>query len=95
MDIKKKRQRETEVVSLMIRLYCRKHTDIDEKEMIDYASQRIARCPRMAEKTFCSQCPIHCYQKEKQEQIKKIMRYSGPRMIFYHPILAIKHVLKI
>lgn len=95
MNVEKKRQREIEVVSLMIHLYCQKYSDIDEQEMKDYASLRINKCPRMAEKTFCSQCPIHCYQKEKQQQMKKIMRYSGPRMIFYHPILAIRHALKI
>ena len=60
-----------------------------------YAMDKINKCPMMKTKTFCSQCKIHCYQKEKQQQIKKVMRYSGPRMIFYHPILAIKHALKI
>lgn len=92
MDLIEKREKEKEIVSLMIRLYCRHHHDIDEKKMIDYACQRIDRCPRMDQKTFCSRCHIHCYQTKQQEQIKKIMRYSGPRMLFYHPILAIKHV---
>lgn len=95
MNIEKKRQREIEVVTLMIHLYCRHHDDIDEKELCSYATQRIQRCPVMKDKTFCSQCKIHCYEKSKQEQIKKVMRYSGPRMLFYHPIMAIKHALKI
>ena len=93
MDLEKKRAREIKVVTLMIHLYCQHHDDINEKELCDYASLRIQKCPMMATKTFCSQCQIHCYQKEKQEQIKKVMRYSGPRMIFYHPVLAIKHAL--
>lgn len=94
MDIEKKRQREKEIVSLMIHLYCKHHDDIDEDELQSYALQRIEKCPMMATKTFCSQCRIHCYEKTKQEQIKKVMRYSGPRMMFYHPILAIRHALK-
>ena len=49
----------------------------------------------MKEKTFCSQCRIHCYEKTMQKQIKQVMRYSGPRMIFYHPLLALRHALKI
>lgn len=95
MNIEKKRQREKEVVSLMIHLYCSSHDDICEQELKNYALMRIEKCPMMEKKTFCSRCSIHCYEKEKQRQIKKVMRYSGPRMIFYHPILAIKHALKI
>lgn len=94
MNIEKKRQREKNIVSFMIQLYCRHHNDIDQTELTNYALERIEKCPMMETKTFCSQCHIHCYRKDKQEQIKQVMRYSGPRMIFYHPILAIRHVLK-
>ena len=27
------------------------------------------------------------------EQIRKVMRFSGPRMLLYHPITAIKHII--
>ena len=27
-----------------------------------------------------------------QEEIRKVMRYAGPRMLFVHPVLAIRHV---
>lgn len=29
-----------------------------------------------------------------REKIRKVMRYSGPRMILYHPITAIRHVIE-
>jgi hypothetical protein len=29
-----------------------------------------------------------------RELIKKVMKYSGPKMIFHHPILAIKHLIE-
>ena len=93
MDIEKKREKEIEIVTFMIQLYCRSHHDIDEEELITYASKRIEKCPTIKTKTFCSRCPIHCYEKKMQEKIKKVMCYSGPRMIFYHPILAMKHVI--
>lgn len=95
MNLDKKRQREIDIVTLMIRLYCRHHDDICEEELLQYARERIEKCPKMKEKTFCSQCAIHCYRKDMQKQIKKVMRYSGPRMIFYHPVMAIRHALKI
>ena len=41
MDIEKKRQKEIEIVSLMIHLYCRYHDDIDEQELIGYAAGHI------------------------------------------------------
>lgn len=95
MNLEKKRLKEQEIVSLMIQIYCKNHNDINEEELVKYAKARIEHCPMMATKTFCSQCKIHCYRREKLEEIKKVMRYSGPRMILYHPLLAIKHALKI
>ena len=32
--------------------------------------------------------------KMSAEKIREVMRFSGPRMIFYHPYLAIKHVIE-
>ena len=49
-------------------------------------------CPFMETKTFCSQCKVHCYKKDKREQIRKVMRFSGPRMLVYHPVMAICHL---
>ena len=47
----------------------------------------------METKTFCSACKVHCYSKENKEKIRKVMRYAGPRMLLYHPVLAIKHAV--
>lgn len=52
MDIEKKRQKEIEIVSLMIHLYCRYHDDIDEQELIGYAAGRIEKCPMMQKRHF-------------------------------------------
>ena len=100
MDIATKREREKEVVSLMIQLYCRKnHGNKDglcpECAALDaYARNRSDHCPFMETKTFCSNCKVHCYKPEMREMIRKVMRFSGPRMIFYHPILAIRHLIE-
>ena len=94
MDNKKKREKEKSIVTLVIKLYCKKHDDIDELHLLSYVNERIDKCPMMEQKTFCSKCKIHCYRQEYREKIKKVMRYSGPRIFFYHPILVIKHTLK-
>ena len=48
----------------------------------------------MATKTFCSVCKTHCYKPEMREQIRQVMRWSGPRMLFHHPVLAIRHLVE-
>ena len=99
MDVKTKRQREIETVSLMIAIYCRKKPGgknlcPDCAALDAYARQRSDKCPFMETKTFCSNCKVHCYKKDMREKIRKVMRFSGPRMIFHHPVMAICHVTK-
>lgn len=97
MNVNKKRQDEERIVRLMIELYChKKHKSKGElckecKELADYAALRTSKCPFMETKTFCSACKVHCYAPEQKEKIKEVMRFSGPWMLCYHPILAIKH----
>lgn len=99
-DIQSKREREKYVVSEMIALYCKKQhkrkTEICPEcaALLDYAKLRSEKCPFMETKTFCSNCKVHCYKKDMREKIREVMRFSGPRMIFTHPILAISHVIE-
>lgn len=95
---KSKVEQEIDIIYFMIKLYCKNNHKTNKlcnecSELYAYAIKRIEFCPRKEEKTFCSTCHIHCYSKDKRLLIKSIMRYSGPRMILYHPILAIKHLL--
>ena len=43
--------------------------------------------------TFCSNCKSHCYSPEMRGKIKDVMRFSGPRLLLSHPILAIRHAI--
>ena len=99
IDTESKREREKRVVSEMIALYCRKNHGGKElcpecAALRDYAVQRSDKCPFMETKTFCSNCRVHCYKPEMREKIRTVMRFSGPRMLFYHPIMAIRHVIE-
>lgn len=95
-----KREKEKQMVSKMIRLYCRKqhgtkHSLCPECARLDsYAKERSDKCPFMETKTFCSNCKIHCYKPEMREKIRQVMRFSGPRMIFYDPVAAINHIIE-
>lgn len=101
--VEKKRQKEQYVVEEMIRLYCRKNHGKEGhasggmcpecQKLADYAKQRSQKCPFMEQKTFCANCKVHCYKPEMREKIRAVMRFSGPRMLLYHPILAIWHLI--
>ncbi len=97
-DIMTKIEREKETVALMIKIHCKgkhKSKELCEEcsELLEYADKRLTACRYQNEKTFCSQCQTHCYKKDKKEQIKAVMKYSGPRMLFHQPMQVIKHVL--
>lgn len=95
-----KRQKEKEIVALMIGLYCSKHHGTkgelcpECQKLQDYAFKRSDNCPFIETKTFCSNCKVHCYKAEMRTKIKMVMKFSGPRMIFHHPVLAIKHLIE-
>ena len=99
MDTKTKREQEKETVSLMIAIYCRKHHGgrslcADCAALTAYAQLRSDKCPFMDTKTFCSNCKVHCYKPDMREKIREVMRFSGPRMIFHHPVMAIRHLIE-
>lgn len=90
--------RESKTVEKMIILYCRKHHLVKQLcpeclELVNYAHERLKKCPFQGGKTTCAKCHVHCYNPAKRERIRKIMRYSGPRMLFYHPIASIQHLI--
>lgn len=99
MDVQTKREREKETVSLMIALYCRKKHGgrslcPDCAALEAYARLRSDKCPFMETKTFCSNCRVHCYKPDMREKIRAVMRFSGPRMIFHHPVMAVRHLIE-
>lgn len=88
---------EKKTVLAMIEIYCRAKHSKNElcnecNEMLNYAYKRIELCPFLPDKPVCKNCKIHCYEKDMRERIKLIMRYSGPRIFIYKPILAIIYI---
>jgi hypothetical protein len=82
----------------MVELNCilnhQKDSLCDECQYIlNYAFDKLSNCPFGIEKPTCLNCKIHCFHKEQREKIKEIMRFSGPKMIFHHPYLAVMHII--
>jgi len=86
-------------VEVMIRMFCRAHHGSREElcpecaALFIYVRQRIEHCPLKDKRIVCSDCTIHCYHPEQREKIIQVMQYSGRKMIFRHPILAIRHLV--
>jgi len=97
-DIRLKREYKT--VGAMIGLYCRlKHSIHDGlcdgcSQLLTYAEKCLKKCPYHGDKPSCSKCTIHCYKPEMRIRIREVMRFSGPRMVWHHPIMAFRHFLK-
>lgn len=95
----KRLARELQTIAAMVHCYCRGHHNTDARlctkcqGLFDYATLRLDRCRFGAEKPACANCPVHCYQRDRREQIKTFMRYAGPRMLWQHPILSLRHWL--
>jgi hypothetical protein len=96
--------RERRTVEAMLDIYCAgqhgrsQHTMAghlceDCQTLLEYARQRLDKCPYQQGKTTCAQCSIHCYRPQMRARIRTVMRYAGPRMLYRHPIMALQHLL--
>ena len=92
-------EREKKTIGQMIGIYCRwRHRSPraelcpDCAALLGYARNRLDHCPKGNAKTSCRKCEIHCYSPVNRRRIREVMRYVGPRMIFIHPIAAVRHL---
>ena len=91
--------REKKTIEMMIRMYCSRHHEkegylCDEcRQLLDYADKRLQGCPFKEDKPTCANCTVHCFKQGMREKIRGVMLYSGPRMIYRHPVLAFRHLI--
>lgn len=94
-----KLEREARTVSQMIELYCKKRLNLTEvpeeyKRLEVYCRRRLEHCRWGDSKPACKKCPHHCYAPKERQMIRDVMRWTGPRMIIYSPLAAIRHILR-
>ncbi len=89
---------ERKTVQAMIDIYYKQFKDdehnLEKLDVESYAMKRLSYCQFGEEKPTCKVCPVHCYKKSYKEKLQQIMRYSGPRMMIYHPIMSMEHLIK-
>lgn len=102
---------EKRLIPTMVRIYCKGNHKAKRKEegirgkdvcsdckgLTEFAEYRLEKCPFKKNKGFCSFCKIHCYKSkpEYREEMQKVMKYAGPRMLFSHPVFSISHVVQL
>lgn len=85
-------------VETMIKIYCKRHhktiTSLCEdcRELLAYSTMRLDNCKFKGKKPVCGRCKVHCYKTEMRDMIRNVMRFSGPRMLFSHPIMTFYHI---
>lgn len=89
---------EKKTVEVMIRIYCQKKEKNlvlcpDCEELLRYAHARLNHCPFAEHKNSCKTCTVHCYKPSMRQRMQQVMRFSGPRMLFYSPLEALRHLI--
>ena len=88
---------EKKTIDYMVDLYCKGHHGTEGQlctecfQFKEYALMRLDKCPFQEKKSTCGKCTIHGYKPDMKLEVKKIMRYSGPRLLLHHPSLAFHH----
>jgi hypothetical protein len=96
----KRMRREKETITYMVGIFCKAHHGFipngdlcsECQQFSEYALLRLDKCPFQDKKSTCAKCTIQCYKPDMKQQANKIMRYSGPRLLRYHPGLALHHI---
>ncbi len=97
--LKTRRERESIIVQAMIEMYCHEnHNSLEAlcqecSTLSAYAEKRLLSCMYGEMKPVCKHCPVHCYSPAMREQMRKVMRWAGPKMIYRKPFFAILHLV--
>ena len=91
--------RELATLSAMVEIHCHElHGKVDGlcqdcAALLAYATRRLDRCVFGDDKPTCAKCTVHCYSAAMRDEVRAVMRYAGPRMVWRHPVLAVRHLL--
>ena len=95
--------RELATIRAMVGIYCRDQHGTHGRVpgelcaecqgLMDYATRRLDRCVFGDDKPTCANCKVHCYTATRREEVRVVMRYAGPRMVWRHPVLALAHIV--
>lgn len=86
-----------DILNHMIRIYCKKHHNTDEtlcndcSDLLEYSENVLNQC-EIDDELDSEKFKYYYDDIEKMEKLKEIMKYSGFRIMLYHPIISIRHI---
>ncbi|MDK2847339.1 MAG: hypothetical protein PWP34_692 [Desulfuromonadales bacterium] len=92
-------RREKQTLACMLRLYCKAHHGGKKslcpacRKLLEHTWERLDFCPFENAKPVCVRCPHNCHASRDRAELRKVMRYAGPRLLWRHPLLALLHIL--
>jgi hypothetical protein len=93
-------QKEKETVEKMIGLCCEKKHSTSSgilcsecQSLLEYSHERLEQCQYQEDKPTCRKCPVHCYRPTMRAEIRRVMRFSGPRLILRAPVDWLRHLI--
>ncbi len=92
------RQQEAHTVACMIQIYCRgrhrkKQLCPSCQELLEITRLHLSECPPEDDRPFFSSHTIQCFKPEQREEIEQMLGYSGPRLLWHHPMIAIRYMV--
>lgn len=93
-------EEEKQIFEKMIYIYCEEHGHAKEglcsscTALLEYAFDRLDRCPFGVRKPNCKNCHIHCYKPQMRQQVGEVMQFTGVLMLMKHPVATITHLLR-
>lgn len=94
------RASELKTIAAMVGMYCRAHHGTERGqlcqecgELHEYARRRLERCIFGEDKPTCANCTVHCYKAVMRDRVREVMRWAGPRVLWRHPILTVRHYI--
>ena len=91
-------ERDKKTILKMVEVYCDENHKLvqcpcsDCEELLLYSYNKLDMCRYGNDKPVCTKCETHCYQREMRARVREVMRYSGKKMLFRSPYLALRHL---
>ena len=98
----KQTEKDRKTLEAIGRIYCVAHHDSAKdtsglcpscRDTVDATLARTEACP-FGHESNCQDCKVHCQRGEAQARIRKMMRYSAPRMALRHPLMTAEYLRK-
>lgn len=89
--------REKRMLDAMVLIYCKANNCYGSAPCVKctklgvYAKSRLEHCRFQEKKPVCGRYDLTCYDLQNKDYAEEVFTYAGPRMMFEHPLLGIKH----